>query len=781
MGEPLAAGVRWPGRLRRRVRAMSGPAVAMWLVVAGYLVALAMHGNGYSLWIDGWLGPVAIWMPALVCWAAVVRRRLWSIPSVAVSLAVTCFALGDQYYILASDGGAGIPDISLADAGYLAVYPLMFIALAATVRRRAPQWAQSVLLDAAVGALGAAAVLAVVLDPVLSPETEDPLSAAAVVSAAYPLMDLVLISAAVGMAAAPKLQLGRSGVPLIAGLFVFAFSDAAYALLTAEDAYVIGTLLDAGWVLGLALMAVWVEHPPAEVAPGPAPGQPHALAVSTTATLAGLSILTMGAFTLVPGRAVLLSCLTLVLAALRAQVAFRDLAKMADLRVLSRTDDLTGLPNRRAFHADVPDVLAAEKRGALLIMDLDKFKEVNDGLGHEYGDMLLAEVGQRLAGHVRAVDVLARIGGDEFAVLLPAAGRTHAAARAAELRAAVGAPVTLDGITLRPDVSIGIALWPDEGNDLSGLLRKADVAMYRAKTSRSGHHVYSAADDTRGAERLRDLEELRIALTCGHLTLYYQPKLDVASGLIDGVEVLIRWDHGNRGMLKPGEFLPLLEEAGLMPRMTDWVLEQALDQARSWQSGGRSLTVAVNISAASLADDTLPDRVAAMIAARRLPPAALTLEITEDFLVADPARARLILLRLRQTGIRISIDDFGTGYSSLAYLRDLPLDELKLDQSFVASLGADPRATTLVQTTVTLAHGLGLRMVAEGVENREAFEELQRLGCDEVQGYLIARPMPAADLTGWLAARSGAGNTDPGPGSRPPADPARGVKSISPR
>lgn len=781
MGEQLAARVRRPRRLRARVRGMSGPAVAMWLIVAAYIAALTAHTSDFSPWVDGWLSSLATWMPALVCWAAVVRQRRWNMPSVAVTLAVTCFALGDQYYVLAAASGADMSGISPADVGYLAVYPLIFLALVATIRRRARRWAPSVLLDASVGALGAAAVLAVVLDPIFGAEAETPLSAAALVSAAYPLMDLILISAAVGMAAAPKLRLGRSGVPLIAGLCVFAVSDAAYALLAVDDAYVLGTLLDGGWVLGLALMAVWVERSAGELAPGAAQRKPHTLAVSTTATLAGLGILTTGAFIPVPGPALLLSCFTLVLAALRAQMAFRDLAQMADLRMLSRTDDLTGLHNRRAFRGDAPGVLAAETHGALLIMDLDKFKEVNDGMGHEYGDILLVEVARRLADHVRTVDVLSRIGGDEFAVLLPGVDLAQATALAAELRAAVSAPVRLDGITLRPDVSIGIVLWPDEGDDLSGLLSKADVAMYRAKAARSGHHVYSAADDTNGAERLRDLEEVRSALNRGQLTLYYQPKLDVVSGVIGGVEVLIRWDHGHRGILKPGEFLPLLEQAGLMPRMTDWVLEQALDQARAWHAEGCALTVAVNISAGSLADDTLPDRVAAMISARGLPPSALTLEITEDFLVADPARARLILLRLRQSGIRISIDDFGTGYSSLAYLRDLPIDELKLDRSFIASLGTDPRALTLVQTTVTLAHGLGLRMVAEGVENRRAFEELLRLECDEIQGFLIARPMPAAEFTAWLAARSGAANTVPDPETTPAADPARGVKSISRR
>ncbi len=742
----------------------------MWAVFAAYVLLLATRGDGYSLLVDGWLSSVATWMTAFVCWAALFRLRLWNVQSVAATLAVTSFALGDQYYVLAAGDGEDLPVPSLADVGYLGVYPLLVLALAALIRRRAARWVPSTLLDAAVGALGAAAVLAVVLDPIFGTGAEDPFSAAALVSAAYPLLDLVLIAAVVGMAAAPGLRLGRSGGALVAGLFVFAVCDAAYALLVAAESYAMGTVLDAGWILGLALIAVWVEHPSPEPAagtgaetvpktvPGRKRGRARPLTVATAATLASLGILTMGAFTEVPAPALLLSCFTLVLAAVRTQLAFRDLASMAEVHVQSRTDDLTGLSNRRAFHSDVPRKIVRAAHGAILILDLDKFKEINDGLGHEHGDILLAEVSRRLGRHVRAADVLARIGGDEFAVCLAGADLGRATALAAELGSAIAEPITLEGITLRPEVSIGIALWPAEGTDLGVLMRRADVAMYRAKSLRSGHHVYSAADETHGADRLRDLEEVRLAIDLGQLMPFYQPKLEMATGRIAGVEVLVRWDHPSRGVLHPGAFLPLLDEAGLMPRMTDWVLAEALDQSRLWSDEGRNLALAVNISASALADDTLPDRVAAMLAARSLPPGSLTLEITEDFLVTDPERARLILLRLRLQGVRISIDDFGTGYSSLAYLRDLPIDELKLDKSFIATLGEDQRASTLVQSTITLAHGLGLRMVAEGVENEGAFAELERRGCDEVQGYFVCRPLSAADLGPWLDHRAAAGS-----------------------
>ena len=482
--------------------------------------------------------------------------------------------------------------------------------------------------------------------------------------------------------------------------------------------------------------------------------QPVALAVPALTTAASLVVLVASNFTHVSPLAVVLAALTLIATAGRTQLAFRQLRRLADLRRQATTDDLTGLPNRRAFYAHVDTQLAElDTFKAMLLLDLDKFKEVNDSLGHHVGDQLLIQAGIRLADQLREGDMLARLGGDEFAVLLTDTTREQAVAVAVKLRAALTEPVMLEDIALRTDVSIGVSLVPEHGSDLSVLLRRADIAMYKAKKAREGHRVYTGADDTAGEGRLRTLQELRTAMAEGQMTLHYQPKLDLATGEVRGVEALVRWDHPTRGLLYPDSFLGLVEDSGLMRSLTQLVLQLALDQATIWHALGRPLTVAVNLSASSLVDTDLPEQVGLLLAERRLPASALQLEITEKFLMADRDRARSILTRLRDHGIQIAVDDFGTGYSSLAYLRELPIDELKLDRSFVFPMSDDARAAALVFSTIALAHSLGLRMVAEGVENATALTELARHGCDQAQGYHICRPIPAAELDHWLDQR----------------------------
>ena len=472
----------------------------------------------------------------------------------------------------------------------------------------------------------------------------------------------------------------------------------------------------------------------------------------------GLGVLVLGTRVSMPGLAVTLAGVAVLVAALRTQLAFTQLVRMADLRRQATTDDLTGLPNRRALYAESPRLLeaAGHETGALLLLDLDKFKEVNDSLGHHVGDLLLVELGERLGESLRDEDFLARLGGDEFAVVLPGADQADAEAVSVKLMAAVAESFVLDALTLHTQVSVGIAMYPEHGADLSALLRHADIAMYRAKSTRAGFHTYAKADDVRGAVRLRTQNELRVALESDQLVVYYQPKITLATGQVLGVEALVRWDHPERGLLYPDSFLSVVEDAGLMNRLTRVVLGKALDQAANWYAEGRDLAVAVNLSASSLGQASLSGEVALMLAERALPPRLLQLEITEDFLMADREGAREVLSQLRDAGIGISVDDFGTGYSSLAYLRDLPIDELKLDKSFVLAMADDQRAAALVAATVALSHSLGLRMVAEGVENEVAVAELVRQGCDVGQGFLWSRAIPAAELELWLDQRAAA-------------------------
>jgi diguanylate cyclase len=701
-----------------------------------------------------------------VCWLAVYRVGLRRPEVLLSAAAVTSYAAGDTYYVLKTGWGGTLPFPSLADVGYLAFYPLMLAALVVAVRPHVRGLTTSVWLDSAVGSLGAASVLAVLLNPVLTSAAVGPNTLARTVAVANPLFDLLLVAAVAGVAALGDVRMGSRWGLLAAGLLLFAATDVIYGLQASADTYVVGTPEDAGWAVGLALMALWVDSaaqrkkavmPQARPVTGA-----MALAVSSCATVAGTAVLVLGARMSLSALAVTLAGVTLLAATARAQLAFRRLARMADQRRLAAaTDELTGLPNRRALYAEGQQQLVEplRRRLALLMLDLDKFKEVNDSLGHRAGDQLLVQVGNRLGQHLRTGDVLARLGGDEFAILLDDAGRDEAEEVATKLRAAVGEPFAVDGVTLHSGVSIGIALFPDNGPDLSTLLRKADIAMYKAKTLITGHHVYCTADDADDVSRLQTVEELRTALKSDQFVLHYQPKVDLRTGEVHGVEALVRWDHPTRGLLDPDAFLNLVEEAGLMPSFTRVVLALALDQVADWHRRGQQLTVAVNLSASSLVDSDLPRQVASMLAARDISPHALQLEVTEEFLMADRDRARSILARLRKCGVQISIDDFGSGYSSLGYLRDLPIDELKLDGSFIFPMAQDNRTASLIASTIAMAHSLGVRMVAEGVETDVTYTELNRLGCDQAQGFFMSRPVPAAELDIWLSTRRSVGTS----------------------
>ncbi|TFB54790.1 putative bifunctional diguanylate cyclase/phosphodiesterase [Cryobacterium tagatosivorans] len=735
---------------RAAARVNTGLVWAMGLLLGSYVGGLALHGEGFNLLVDGWLALLTQWVPVAIFWLAALRTRFRRPEILLAAAAVTSSALGDTFYLLALDGSSAAPFPSLADIGYLLFYPLMLAALATLVRREALSLAWPVVLDGVVGSLGAAAVLAVLLAPILDSATAGPSVLATAVAVAYPLFDLLLVAAAVGIAATQGLDIGRRWGLLVLGLFVYAAADVAYALLELDGQYAVGTLLDATWPIGLALITLWAEGAARRGRQhGRAAASAPALAVPAVAVLAALGVLILGSRTPLSELALVLASGTMGLAAV--PLIFRQRL----LRRQAATDELTGLPNRRRLYAEVPVRLAAapDRPRALLLLDLDRFKEVNDSLGHDVGDQLLVQVGERLSSHLRGSDLLARLGGDEFAILLDDTGYLRSVAVAVGLKEALAEPFTLSGIALTVNVSIGIALFPDQGNDLGTLMRRADLAMYRAKDARSGHHVYVSDDDTHGDDRLRTLEELRTALVSDELILHYQPKVDLATGDVHGVEALVRWNHPARGLLYPDAFLGLVEEAGLMPELTCLVLGQALDQAARWQEQGNPLTVSVNLSASSLKNADLPERIIAMVEARGLPPHALMLEITEEFLMADREKARAILGRLRGGGIRIAIDDFGTGYSSLAYLRDLPVDELKLDRSFVMPMSDDTRAAALVASTINLAHSLGLRMVAEGVEDAAAYDELVGYGCDHAQGYHLSRPVPAAELDLWLAER----------------------------
>jgi diguanylate cyclase (GGDEF)-like protein len=450
----------------------------------------------------------------------------------------------------------------------------------------------------------------------------------------------------------------------------------------------------------------------------------------------------------------------------------------SNLRAVKRQglhDALTGLPNRLLFADRAAHALAAASRtGAqptVMMLDLDRFKEVNDTLGHHAGDVLLVQVAARLGKVMRPSDTVARFGGDEFAVLLPEVGPVAATGVAERMLKALEDPFNLDGVAVSVEASMGIAS-ASGADQLAGqgsaseqvaeLLRQADIAMYQAKTDRCGYTQFTADSDDGATTHLAVLGELRAALERDELVMHYQPKTSVVTGELVGVEALVRWQHPTRGLLGPDEFIDLAEGTTLIHRLTTVVIEKALTLTRTWLDQGVRLPVAVNVSARTLLDRGFPAAVADQLDRAGVPAKLLCIEITESTIMADPERAIGILRELRAMGVRLSVDDFGTGYSSMSYLKILPVDELKVDRSFVRDMTREVNDTILVQSAIDLGHNLGLAVVAEGVEDADTLGALKTLGADIIQGYLLGRPMPEDLLRQWLTDRLGANATPTG-------------------
>ena len=417
-------------------------------------------------------------------------------------------------------------------------------------------------------------------------------------------------------------------------------------------------------------------------------------------------------------------------------------------------DALTDLPNRLLFEdrtgQEIREAVRSETGFAVMLLDLDRFKEVNDTLGHPSGDQLLVEIASRLRRALRGVDTIARLGGDEFAVLAPGLSDPAQARGLAErLREEVSRPILLDGIELEPEMSIGIAIFPSDGHDVETLIRRADVSLYVSKSAHAPV-LYAEEYDQNSLARLALVAELRKAIEGGELKVYYQPQVNVESREMRKVEALVRWEHPDQGLLTPDQFIPFAEQTGLIRALTRYVLASALERCKAWAAEGRTITVAVNVTGRDLVDLDFPNEVAELLAESRVDPSQLELEITERTIMSDPPRARAVLAQLDDLGVRIAIDDFGSGHASLAHLRGLPISVLKIDKSFVLNMVEDRDDDALVRAAIDLGHNLGLEVVAEGVESEDVTVRLLTLGCDTVQGYHLGRPEP-----------------EPGPGTTP--------------
>jgi diguanylate cyclase (GGDEF)-like protein len=509
------------------------------------------------------------------------------------------------------------------------------------------------------------------------------------------------------------------------------------------------------WPIAITLMSISVWMPPGRrdlVEGGKLPG----FLLPGAGALAGVVILFLGAVQHeVIQIAVGLATATMVVVGLRLAMSVQGLRALTEQRHRQAiTDELTGLGNRRqlttlldAFFEDLADPTTPPRTLAFLFVDLDHFKEINDSFGHSAGDELLRQLGPRLTSSLRASDVLVRIGGDELGAVLIDSDPSYAAGLARRLTALLEQPFILNGVSVRISASIGIAGAPADAGDSIGLMRCADVAMYRAKLTHQSYEVYTPSIDD-GGNRLVLVEELRAAVDGERLVLHYQPQIDLRNGETVAAEALVRWPHPRLGLIPPLEFLPLAEEAGLMGPLTRLVLEQALAQCAAWRAAGGRLAMSVNVSSSNLLDPGFIEVLRGALRRHRVPAAALILEITETTIIRDFAACQSVIEEVRAMGVGVSIDDFGSGFTSLAYLGSLPITELKLDRTFIGGLSVTGREQDmkLVRATVELGHALGLLVVAEGIETLATLELLSLLGCDRAQGYFTGRPVPAQDF-----------------------------------
>jgi diguanylate cyclase (GGDEF)-like protein len=449
----------------------------------------------------------------------------------------------------------------------------------------------------------------------------------------------------------------------------------------------------------------------------------------------------------------LLMRFTLGFYAARSQRTIRMLEAHADsLDHQARYDSLTDLPNRAEVQRRVEQRFAGDRQSplALLLVDLDRFKEINDLFGFETGDLVLQQTGRRLQAALSADDLVGRLGADQFVVVLPSAGAEQAGQTAERLLQAFQAPFTVKGHRLDLGASIGVALAPEHGTDPATLLRRADVATYVAKRHRGGYALYEPRDDEFSPERLALLGDLRAGLQRGEIVLYVQPQIDLRKGRVVGGEALVRWQHPELGLIAPNVFIPLAEHSGLIKPLTRYMLEAALRACRGWLNQGLNLSISVNVSVQDLHDQTFPSLVCSLLELTNVPARHLCVEVTEGAVMDDVERGRGVLQQLRAMEVGVSIDDFGTGYSSLSYLKNLPVTELKLDRSFVQHLATDVNDAAIVRSTVSLGHDLGLTVVAEGAEDLATLTRLSQLGCDQVQGFIFSKPIPAADFGAWV-------------------------------
>ncbi len=732
-------------------------AVLIALVVAtGAHAVFGIGGSSVEEPIRDWLtSAVYILVGVIVCWRAVrttESRKSWMIFAFGISI----YGLGNVLWAAWIEHLPNPPIPSICDGMWLTLYPCCYIGIVGLARLRERRVPARMWLDGIVAGLGIAAIgAAIVVRPVLASVSGG--TAAVITEMAYPLCDLLLAALVVGVLALRGWRLDRMWAMLGAGFIVLAAADCLYALQVAHGASAPSALTNMTYDIGVMLLALAAWQPGASIEADTVPST-AVLAIPAAFTVSALGLLVYDHFSRLDPIALTLAMLTMLAAFARIALTFRDVRALAETRRQALTDDLTSMPNRRHFLRRVHDgIIASRATGesvALMIVDLDHFKELNDTLGHDAGDQLLRQVGERLNEVLRASDTAARLGGDEFGVLLSDSSDGASAELVAEkILKAIAQPFPIKSVGLRVTASIGIALFPEHAENDEQLMQHADVAMYEAKAAQSGYACYARERDKHSLERLTLAGELSHALENGEIEAHFQPKADAGSRRIVGVEALVRWQHPTRGLISPAEFVTVAEQAGLGRALTRRMLDLALTQARIWREEGFDLHVAVNTTVADLQDTQFPAEVAATLEAHGLPPEALVLEVTENMVLADPVRVGDVLAQLGELGLGLSLDDFGTGFSSLTHLKSLPVGEVKIDRSFVGRMTTDPVDAAIVQATIQLAHSIGIRVVAEGIEDQVTWSSLVANKCELVQGYALSRPLPAIDLDTLLRAQ----------------------------
>ncbi|HEY2044675.1 MAG TPA: EAL domain-containing protein [Jatrophihabitans sp.] len=650
--------------------------------------------------------------------------------------------------VLASQGTSnGSHNPTIGEWLFVASYLAMVIYLLTDTEHRAT-YAFSTWLEAAV-VCGGCALLAgsVLLTPVASRYGAAGLPM--LVAMLYPVADLILALLVLGQVAMRMRSRDWPVARLFLGFVLLAVADASFVSNVTTGSHGSTRVVELFWGAGFALIvgAACRTRPDA---PMTAPRGLPAAVLTGAATVAIVVLAVHPSGRLGPYLAVA-AVVTLLAAGGRLVLALREANGAAEAFALARTDDLTMLPNRRAVMARLDEHIAHDRPLGLMIMDLDGFKDINDTLGHVAGDAVLKLAARRMREALPPTAMIARLGGDEFAVVVSDDDEISLLEIAGLVLKALGEPNQVDGLELVVTASLGIAVREGTDRTSSSLLRRADVAMYQAKLTGTGALIYDASRDDFSRTKLQLAEELRRGIPEGQLVLWYQPQIDAASQRVCGLEALVRWQHPERGLMPPIAFLPAARHAGLMLALSDAVARQAIADMQRWRHAGLRIRVALNCAPPELLSGAFVPRLMQAIRESEIEPDDLMIEVTEDSFLADPERTRTILSEIRSTGLQIAIDDYGTGFSSLTYLRDLPVDELKIDRSFVSTMPTDERSVMIVESTLQMAHALGLRFVAEGVEDAATSAALVAMGVDVLQGYHLARPMPSEQVIDWIS------------------------------